>query len=69
MDNFETHDIPTSEFLARFYDQEAHRLPPFPDYQQRREEFQELARRYRLNPSAALVTVGKIDMNSESLWC
>ena len=57
-----------TEFLARFYEQEANRIPSFPCFQERREQMLERAKSYRQNPSLATVPVAFVDIGPDSLW-
>jgi hypothetical protein len=57
-----------TEFLARFYEQEADRIPPFSCFQERRKQMLERARFYRQNPSLATIPVAVVDISPGSLW-
>ena len=57
-----------TEFQARFYEQEADKIPPFPCFQERREQMLERAKSYRQNPSLATIPVDDVDIGPDSLW-
>jgi len=57
-----------TEFLARFHEQEADRIPPFPCFQERREQLLKSARSYRQNLSLATLPVAFVDIGPDSLW-
>jgi hypothetical protein len=57
-----------TEFLALYYEQEADRIPPFPCFQERREQMLKRAKSYRQNPSLVTIPVAVVDIGPDSLW-